>query len=269
MAFPCPAAQPAETPMSFCLSGCPLTSWCMPPRQSLSLSHTEPQHCLLPSPVQQRQRHAQVPPKATEPKLQNLPKSLSKWPIVWECLSHILGWGFASLSVLLLASCIWAWESEAQHPTEQITEQSHSWQNQSYPKEQFGGGEIGNIHQEQPTFCTKKQLLSSQQDLGISNPKPSLLLTQPISVLLDNTTGFTTNVPSSLRSLPCTSNIQKGNQKVAVSRKSRHVFDVKSPAFKANIAELKHALSQQRCLFPPRNIELWNPIMIGVGRDLE
>lgn len=205
--------------------------------------------------------------RAKTAELRNLPEPLCKWAIVWECLSHILGWGFAYLPVLLLVSCIWAWEREAQHPTEQITEQCHSWQNQSYPKEQFGGGEIGNIHQ--PTFCTKKQLLSSQQDLGISNPKPSLLLTQPILVLLDNTTEFTTNVPSSLRSLPCTSNIQKGNQKVAVSRKSRHVFDVQSPAFKGNVTGLKHALSQQRCLFPPRNIKLWNPIMIGVGRDLE
>lgn len=137
---------------------------------------------------------------------------------------------------------------------------------------EFGGREMGNnIHQKQHTFCTKTQLFSSQQHLGINSPKPkgSLLPTQPLSILLDNTIGFPRNVPSSLRSLPCISNLQKGNQKMAISHKSRHVCDIQSPAFNRNVTELKHALSQQRFIFPPRNIKSLNPRMVGFGKDLE
>lgn len=123
-------------------------------------------------------------------------------------------------------------------------------------------------------FVQKTHLLSSQQGLDISNPKStgSLLATQPLSVLLDHTMGFNRNVPSSPRSLPCISfsgSLQKGNQKMEISHKSRHVFDIQSPAFKGNVTEFKHALSQPRFIFRPRNIESQNCRMIGFGRDLE
>lgn len=132
MGFPWPAAQPAEIPTCFCQSWCPLYML-VPATQPEPEPLTHRRTSALPSPFSGAAKtmpgsvgtaeppHARVPPKATEPKHRDcaaLPKSLGKWAVVWECLSHILGRGFADLPVFPLASCIWARESKAQHPTE-------------------------------------------------------------------------------------------------------------------------------------------------------
>lgn len=151
-----------QIPTCFCLSCCPLyilVHATLPEpeplthRPSALLSPFSGAAKTMPSSVGTAEPlHAWVPPKATEPKHQHcaaLPKSLSKWAIVWE------------------------------------------------------------------GFVQKNQLLSSQQDLGISSSKAtgSLLPTQPLSVLLDNTIGFTRNAPSCLGNLPAFQTFKKGTRK--------------------------------------------------------